>query len=199
MARPHLLEVLRRETRSQHAALEQSAPMVALLRDDVTLENYRQVLTAMRMLYDPLERGLLPALEGMQFSYGALPYAYVARAALLDGDLAACGAPQGRHSCSVPPMDMSAEQAIGVLYVLEGATRGGRVIAPHIEQVLGLDAGRGLAMFSLYRHHQGWQGYCRWLADVHLSSVSATVEAARLVFESLLLRLQEPGAGMQNE
>lgn len=199
MARLQLLEVLRRETRSQHAALEQSAPMVALLRDDVTLENYRQVLAAMRMLYDPLERGLLPALKEMQLSYGALPYEYVARVALLDGDLEACGVPQGDHSCSVPPMDLNAEQAIGVLYVLEGSTRGGRVIAPHIEQVLGLDAGRGLAMFTLYRHHQGWQGYCRWLADVHLSSVSTTVEAARLVFESLLLKLQTPCVGMQDE
>lgn len=198
MIRTQLLEVLRRETRSQHAALERTPAMVALLRDDVSLEDYRRVLAAMRALYAPLESGLLPALEKMQLNYGPLPYEYVARVPLIDRDLRAIDGDletrRGTHRAAHPspelPKAISAEQAIGVLYVLEGATRGGRIIAPHIHQVLGLDAGRGLDLFSLHRYHRSWEGYCRWLSDVQLSSVSVPVEAARLVFESLTLRLQ---------
>lgn len=178
MVRTQLLEVLRRETRSQHAALERTPSMVALLREDVSLTGYRRVLAVMRVLYADLERGLIPALEKMQLNYGPLPYEYVARAPLIDNDLKAIDndrgvidsdleagiAPQTDQHCSELPLVISAEHAIGMLYVLEGATRGGRIIAPHIGKVLGLDTGRGLDLFSLYRYHKGWEDFCIWLS-----------------------------------
>ncbi len=59
--------------------------------------------------------------------------------------------------CSeLPPLDTPAA-AFGCLYVLEGATLGGRVISRHIEHELGLDATRGARFFHGYGEQTGSQ------------------------------------------
>ena len=63
----------------------------------------------------------------------------------IDGDareqLPVCG--------ELPPCDSLAE-ALGCLYVLEGASLGGQVISQHFQHSLALEANNGLAFFTSY-------------------------------------------------
>ena len=69
--------------------------------------------------------------------------------------------------CREIPATGQLSSALGCLYVLEGATLGGKVIRPHVEQRLGLGPGRGCTFFSSYGDEVGdmWQRFCRILCN----------------------------------
>ena len=67
-----------------------------------------------------------------------------------------------KHLHRLPPLETQAD-AFGCLYVLEGATLGGRVISRHIERALGLDATPWRSLLSRLRranrrHVEGFSG-----------------------------------------
>jgi heme oxygenase len=64
------------------------------------------------------------------------------------------------------PEIASPEQAVGVLYVLEGATLGGQFIQRHLQTTLGLTPSQGLSFFCSYGDGVGtmWQAYMQFAA-----------------------------------
>jgi heme oxygenase len=86
---------------------------------------------------------------------GALPdYESRRKLPLLTRDLTALGAAAhviaALARCPAVPRPADPAAAFGCLYVLEGATLGGRTLLPLVESRLGLDAGRGAAYLASY-------------------------------------------------
>jgi len=76
------------------------------------------------------------------------------------------------------PEVKSITEALGCLYVLEGATLGGQVIGRHLKKNLALDEDRGCAFFCSYGDEVGlmWQSFQETLRS-YCSKYGSTEEA----------------------
>jgi heme oxygenase (biliverdin-IX-beta and delta-forming) len=150
---------LRRATAGVHDEIERLPLMSRLTSETATLDDYRRYLRAIVAIHAPLEQALyarlddttrdrlgitpkLPALladmeaQGLTFNMAAL--AFMPGPVLLD--------------------DLSA--TVGGLYVLEGATLGGRTIARHLRRLIGEPLG-ATRFLDFHGQHTSaaWKGF----------------------------------------
>ncbi len=151
---------LRRDTAALHRSAEQAVDLPASVR---TRAGYAEVLRRFRDLHGPLEQQLAAPAWRAGWAALGVDLARHRRAAALDDDLARLGdaspagsAPAGsvpagaRPAGSAPagagpaggagaelPVLAGFGQAVGCLYVLEGSSLGGRVLAPAVRAQVG--------------------------------------------------------------
>ena len=128
---------LRIETRPAHDAIERA---VDLYGRCATLEGYTDLLVRLRGFHAVFETSASPLI--------ADPSLFDPRRKLqlLDADLDYLGVASPLPEETTPvlePWISTAEAAMGSLYVLEGSTLGGRVIARFLAERHGLGPGRG--------------------------------------------------------
>jgi heme oxygenase (biliverdin-IX-beta and delta-forming) len=188
-------QALRLRTRGHHERVERA---VDLPKWCASLPAYRCLLRRMLGLYEPLEERL------SRFDWAPAGIDFEARRKVerLRADLRALGADQAEldpapRGSDLPPLT-SLAQAFGCLYVLEGATLGGRVIARGIQGTLGLTDDTGAAFFSGYgeRTSAMWRAFGD-AADAHCGDdegrIAGAVAAAGATFDlfEAWLRLDE--------
>lgn len=153
------LLALRSETKAYHDALEEKlSPLV----EGISPGAYVSLLRRLLGFYKPLEdrivaverlRAVLPDLEGRR------------KAHLLFADLLHLGMDEADLHClpvcQYVPRVATVEEALGCLYVLEGATLGGQIITRHLKEDLGLDESGGCAFFYSYGEEVGpmWKSF----------------------------------------
>jgi heme oxygenase len=181
--RPAILDLLRAQTRAAHERAEEALP---LMDPALGLARYREILAAFWGFHAALEPRLravagLGAL-GLDVGRRKLP--------LLDADLRALGEDPARLPVAreVPRVD-DLPSALGVMYVLEGATLGGRVISRHLAS-LGIGPETGGAFFAGYGDATGemWKAFAAAIggyAEAHPESTEAMVRAADETFTLL--------------
>jgi heme oxygenase len=175
---------LRLETRADHDAVE---AVMALMDDGLTAAHYRCRLEQLLGFYRPLESrlGRVPESE-----LCGLSLAERAKTPLLAADVAdVAPVPEVPDCADLPDVGTSA-RAFGCLYVLEGATLGGRFISQHVERALGFTADRGGRFFAGYgaRTKEMWSAFCSSLAAFAETAPEAAddvVGTARLTFDAL--------------
>ncbi len=173
---------LRDETRDLHAAIEQG---VDVMRPDLSQERYRNLLQRFYGFYAPLEL----RLEGVAGINVACPdFASRKKVFLLTRDLIALGlttdAINSLPRCSELPDLANAAQALGCLYVTEGATLGGAIISRHVAATLRFATDSGSAFFSSYGEQRGamWKVLTDSLNTLPVAQQTEVVVAARQTF-----------------
>ena len=154
-----ILKRLRQATYARHAALECQLP---LLDPQLSRERYRHFVTRFLGYYAPLETRLLalPWWNDIGFSY-AERY----KTPRLVRDMLALGVTTDTLTtfarCRDLPQIDTLPQALGCLYVIDGATLGGQIITRHLQANLGLTPTSGAAFFSGYGAQTGprWQAF----------------------------------------
>ncbi len=156
---------LRQGTRDLHDRIEANPRMTRLMAADLSRLEYRGLLARLHGHHAPAEAALAAAAPLLPPALD-LPRR-LRRGALLAQDLRALGlsgtALAALPRCTAAGRIASAEAAWGTLYVLEGATLGGQVIARRLAATLGLDARSGAAglaphgaeagaLWRLFRH-----------------------------------------------
>ena len=182
---------LKARTRPHHDAAEASPAMQAVMSDGLTRDVYRDHLARLLAFYAPAES----ALAGVAGLAGVVPDldARLVKADWLREDLAALGAeapgPEAPASpAPVAPFDVA--RALGALYVIEGSTLGGRLIARHLERTLGVSAHAGARFYLSYGDERGerWtalkQALDRYGAD-HPGQADLVVASAADTFDAL--------------
>lgn len=165
--------------------------MRSLLAPGVGIQTYGAVLQGFYYYYTALEAKLLPRLDELLVTLHRSEYHYVPRSPLLRRDLADLRIyPQQPDESEVLPLPAidSPGATLGVLYVLEGSTQGGRVIAPHLAKTLGLKSNFGGRFFSLHAaDNRGWLGFLQLLSTLSEEPLihEPAVIAARDTFASL--------------
>lgn len=176
---------LRRATAAQHRAVEHLGTMRALTSASVTRADYRTYLSRMALVYASLEPPVFAALDS---SAGAHMRDFALLRPKLPALIADCRAegldPPAAGVGLDHPLGLS--ETLGGLYVLEGATLGGRVIARHLRRHLpgGLDSARFLD-FHGDSASAAWKGFVAALDGLARSgaiSAEHSIEGARLVF-----------------
>ena len=177
-----LLPRLKNETREVHESLERD---LDLLRPDLTLERYRVIVERFYGFYQPWEEALQPLLAEHLPDFAG-PRSKLPK---LREDLAFLAAdPASVALCQALPDCIEWPQALGGLYVTEGATLGGQIISRHLEQTLGLSARRGAAFFSSYGLQVGamWRAFCAILqTQTTAEQDEVVIASARQTFISI--------------
>src|SRR4051794_35839128 len=162
------MRALKAATAEHHQRLERRVDIESRLR---SRDAYRALLERFYGFYRPLEARLAP------YDHAFAPNP---KTPLLATDIEALGgAPHALPVAGTLPPTSSLPDALGVLYVLEGATLGGAVIAKLAERRLGVTRARGGAFFGAYDSRR-WTAFQR-VVERH----GATGAAAVATFENL--------------
>jgi heme oxygenase len=185
-ARGFLIE-LKSETRPEHAAIE--AALGILVKPSLTLAAYRTTLERLYTFMRPLEARL--AAHGGWHGYN-IDLTARSKWAWLEQDLRALGvdAPRQLPACQALPALSSRAACFGCLYVLEGSTLGGQVIARHLSATLGLGANTGARYFTGYAGETAamWRAFRSSLAafaEEESTLAPGVIESARTTFSRL--------------
>lgn len=154
-----ILKRLRQATRERHAALECQLP---LLDPQLSRADYRHFVTRFLGYYAPLETRLLalPWWHEIGFNYRErykTPH--------LVQDVLALGITVDALAtfprCADLPRIDTMPQALGCLYVIEGATLGGQLVTRHLQGSLGITPRSGTAFFNGYGEQTGarWKSF----------------------------------------
>jgi heme oxygenase len=138
---PHA--ALRAATAAAHERLHHLPQFAGLAGGDLDRAGYRDLLGRLLGFHEPIEAAIAARLGDAAFGLVLAP---LRRAALLRDDLAAlgldaaaiAGLPRAR-----PPALGGVQQAMGALYVTEGATLGGRQLARGLDRLLGAGVTQG--------------------------------------------------------
>ena len=186
---------LRKETRAEHQRLERQ---LDLLDPELSLSRYRLVLESFYGFYAPIESEL-PRLLATSRPLG---FPLRARADLLERDLLSLGLSRseiaGLPRCADLPRLFRIEHLAGCLYVLEGASLGGQIVAKALRGRLALTAEDGLAFFVGDGSGTGarWRLVLDWLEDLvrHGAVADEIIASARETFCSLGCWMELTGA-----
>jgi heme oxygenase len=140
-----IMSQLKQATLQQHLEVEASMPV---MQPHLHLETYRRLLGQLYTVIGPLEGQLLALPIPDPFEVAARQ-----KAVLLRRDLDTLGVLP--DTAPLSPRLANVSEALGAMYVLEGATLGGQVIARHLQTRLALTAGSGSAYFTGYGSETG--------------------------------------------
>ena len=193
-APPTILTRLRLETRGEHDAVER---VLDLMGASVTRQAYCQRLVLFYGFYAPLEAALRIrcARPGKGGDEAALHLASLSprlhKTALLRQDLHYLGVsadalPLCRH---LPSVQTQAE-LLGCMYVLEGATLGGRLITQHVQATFGITPATGGSFFNGYASDTGtmWQAMRHLLTSCALDTQTEDAMVANAIATFTCLR-----------
>lgn len=156
------LTALRAATASLHGATERHALLQAALEPKAGAADLAWLYLAFRDFYALVEPQLVTA--DLPASLTRTGYRYQPRLPLLEADLRDLA-----HPVSLVPGPCEDIQAptlinpLGLLYVVEGSSQGGRLIAPRLRASLGVDLARGARYFHLFETAQ-WPLLRDWLS-----------------------------------
>jgi heme oxygenase len=191
-----LLARLRDRTRTHHDAVERE---LGLLDRPWTAYQYRALLRRFLGYYDPLEGRIEAAADWPHLGFD---WPRRRKVPLVLRDLWSAGdTPEvvaGLPRCLDLPGVGGLPQALGCLYVLEGATLGGRVITRHLSAVPGLV---GFSFFSSYGDEVGpmWRAFGEFLTARAGGDDEAVVVAACETFTTLRQWLRGGESGWVRE
>lgn len=160
-----VLALLRDKTRCSHERVERSVNLPLRLQ---TMDGYRALLARFYGYYAPIEEQLAQVFPT---GWQRLDFVQRIKSPLLSRDLQSLGLDsamlQTLPACHTLPNVTHVDQALGCMYVLEGATLGGQIIRRLVQQRLGLDVEAGCAFFSSYGDQVGemWTRFCGVLTE----------------------------------
>ena len=181
---------LRRETSVEHEAVERTVPFM-----EPELQRDEYVFSLIRMY------GIVSAWE--QAAAQRAPHwlrgdlAARTRLGFLKEDLEFFGIQDFRvDQAALPDMTVEAE-LLGSMYVMEGSTLGGQIIARHVEERLNLRAGFGNAFFRGHASRTGalWKEFCEVLRTrIPEDQSELAIKAAREMFQVFGAWMKRPNS-----
>lgn len=156
-------ERLRNTTALPHKNLESLPLSVAIVSPAVTVQQYGGYLAVMHDVVKDAEDNIYPLLKDVIPNVEARY-----KAAYMVQDLAVSGI--GGKNAFTPVFsvrqNISPAFALGIMYVVEGSSLGGRMILKNIEQALGFNPDNGARYFAGYGNHTGsyWKSFLSSMA-----------------------------------
>lgn len=176
---------LREATRPEHLALETLPLSGALINPSVTRHEYGRYLQSMVPVVSIIEDDIYPIVSKIFPDLAQrrkLPF-------LID-DLTFLQLPVNQLRLAINKerlITTSVPHAIGIVYVLEGSTLGGRIIVKNIQSALGLDKNQGASYFTGFGEQTGrlWKSFLDALTRYEITSGNgeAIMEGARQAFQ----------------
>ena len=186
-----MMRVLKDATADLH---EEAERYVRILDEDATLEDYRRYLSTMAGFHVPVEMAI-----GDHDELAAIGFDAPARrkSHLLARDLASLGV-SAWALCGATPAPIGLARTIGIAYVLEGSTLGGRYILSRLPPAIAAVRASSCAFLDAYGEATGtrWRAFGEVVERGVISQADerAAIEGARDCFARLIdwLAAHEP-------
>ena len=194
------LSELRLTTRAEHERIER----ILRLTEPMSMERYGTIVCgfhAFLRVWEPRIQAALPErLQGWfrtrrRGGFTSADVEWLRSVAGLDLQ------EPSAHAAAALPLDDLA-QVLGALYVVEGSSLGGRVIAPQLQRTLGVAQGRGASYFHGFGGESGamWANF-RVLAALEIGESSTRIvqacQSARRTFGALIELFAPLGSGLE--
>ncbi len=152
---------LRNQTAQSHKAVETLAVSAAILSPQITLESYARYLALMHDVIVDTEENIFPMLKKVVPDLSAR-----AKRKSIEADLGHLRFEKSTFKAVFGDSEIFSESfALGILYVIEGSSLGGRFIFNHVSDLLGVDENNGASYFAGYGNKTGqlWKIFLRTL------------------------------------
>lgn len=191
--RPEVMKRLAEATRDEHQHIEANPLLASLMQVAKPLDHYHRTLVGFYGFYRPLEERLLR--ETTLADHPDLGFR-LHKHHLIAQDLYNLGMTPEQceqlPQCQDVPQSYPWYAALGVLYVMEGATLGGQIIRRHLLTHLEPQWHPALRFYDCYQEQVGvrWRQFQLLMAtsladDVHGQHLQQVIDAARNTFEQL--------------
>ena len=188
----YIMQRVREEIWPLHERIEKHSPLDVVAQGQASKEHY---VLALKLLYGiivPLENELkrcaLSMVNKPKFS-GFMESTQWGRSQLLECDLVVLGSSESEIAClpfcSQVPQCGTPEQALAILYLLQGSRLGGKVIASNVKSSLGYDERTGCAYFS----SNGCEIGHYWIAFKEFAQTNVDKEHESIMIESVKIYL----------
>lgn len=155
------LQQLRTNTSASHTRLELLPISQSIISPQLTGFQYASYLALMRDIVHDVETAVFPVVSGFIADVDQRR-----KLSSIQADLDEIGFDRPLQTTPLRK-EFSVPFALGVLYVVEGSSLGGRVILKNVEAVLGFDSTRGAQYFSGYGATTGshWKKFIEMLTS----------------------------------
>lgn len=183
------IDILKEATADHHTRAENSPAMTLLMSDRLSATAYGNILAAIWRFIDGFETTLLRQAPEMSARFS---YSERVKSPLLLEDLAFLKheLPSATSAARVVTGRLEQhERALGAMYVIEGATLGGKYVSEHVSRVLGFERPNGVSYFYSYGDRRGsmWNSFRREADNVISEKgldLQRIIDAAIETFES---------------
>lgn len=179
-------EILKTQTAAAHTALESLPLSESLMSPDLTTDSYATYLCLMHDIVLDAEQNIFPVLKGVVPDLNER-----AKIKHIEADLDSLGKSysSNKHPISEGLETITEGFAMGVFYVMEGSTLGGRVILKNVLKQLGLDENTGTSYFAGYKEKTGamWKGFLETLLtyEAQNDNKEEIIKGANHAFKSI--------------
>ena len=191
---PMFLEKLRAATTPSHTNLEALPVSVSIMNPKVSDAEYALYLTLMHDVVKDVEENIFPTAKAILPELDVHP-----KVQFIEADLKTLGAVK---TTSVTPLSskvdvatLSPAFALGVMYVIEGSSLGGRVILKNINGALGHDADSGATYFAGYGGQTGshWKNFLGSFMqyEAQTNSQDEIIKGANFAFDAIASHLNQ--------
>lgn len=195
-----LAAILRRSTAEVHEAVERLPIMLRLTSEEVTQNDYRHYIHVLAGIYVIVETAFYNNLDdALRERLGIRPKLPMLLRDLEEQGIKVPAMGLERDPGTPNRLDTHSMSAIvGGVYVLEGATLGGRTIARHLRRMLGAELGaasfldfHGEQISAAWRH---FSGALDDLCSVGMLLPDEVIAGALVTFDEIYRRLEQAGS-----
>lgn len=156
------LDNLRSKTSASHKNLESLPISKSIVNPKITIEEYALYLSLMHDVVNNLEEEIYPILSDVIPDLNERK-----KAQLILNDLKFTKSEKKQNHSPFDTIGISVPFAMGIMYVVEGSTLGGRFIIKNIQESFGFDEEKGASYFGGYGNKTGsyWKRFLNMLTD----------------------------------
>ncbi len=177
------LDYVRQQTRIEHSKLDSLPISLAITSDDVTTTQYGNYLQLMYSVVSEIENHVYPLLENI-----IQDLAKRLKLGWIENDLQKLNIDVPQNAQVFKFGSTNKSFALGIAYVIEGSTLGGRYMLKNITKNLALDQENGASYFSGYDNLTGlrWKNFISDMeSHLTLENREEVVSGARFAFQSI--------------
>lgn len=156
------LHTLKTQTAGAHKKLENLPVSSSVLSPEMKTEDYAHYLKLMYEVHHDVEENIFPLLSGCIHDLKERKKKH-----FIEEDLAFLKYTKPLASRVFNTENITIPFALGILYVVEGSSLGGRFILKNIETIKGLNEGKGVLYFTGYGNKTGshWKSFLNVLTE----------------------------------
>ncbi len=190
-ASPTFLDNLRNKTKESHLFLESLPVSKSILNPEIDTKSYSLYLNLMLDVTLALEKEVFPLIENEVDEIELRK-----KSSVIENDLKQINEPRVSRNFSFDlNQNTSVAFAMGIMYVLEGSTLGGRFILKNVSEKLNLDETNGASYFSGYGNKTGsfWKNFLANLTifESNNNAEESIIEGADFAFKKIAQHLNQ--------
>ncbi|WP_281234020.1 biliverdin-producing heme oxygenase [Flavobacterium gelatinilyticum] len=178
------LNDIKTQTADSHTKLERLPVSASIISPDMKLEDYTFYLSLMHDVHKDTEELVFPLLSGIIEDLEQRK-----KKQLIEDDLSYLNYTKTSSAKVFQDAKLTVPFAVGILYVMEGSTLGGRFILKNVSTFPELSNGKGVSYFNGYGDKTGsfWKAFLNFMAqyEEEHNCGDEIIEGAKYAFDSI--------------